>query len=188
MAFPSAALLHLIPSRVALCRPGGVGFDISCGVRTMLTGLAVKGHHASPEIACGVPVPAGSSRRRQQRRPITLDTGEMDAMLTGGARWAIARGWGEMRDLERIEEEGAMIGAQPACVSERAKQRQRREMGTLGSGNHYLEVQAVAEIFDARVAKTFGLAEGGRVVHRHPLRVARTRPPDRHRVPEKRWW
>jgi tRNA-splicing ligase RtcB len=65
-------------------------------------------------------------------------------MLAG--RWAVERGWGERRDLERIEERGAMAGAKPEMVSERAKERQRREMGTLGSGNHYLEVQAVAEI------------------------------------------
>src|SRR5665811_547429 len=89
---------------------------------------------------------------------ITLDAIDMDATLTGGAHWAIERGWGEARDLERIEEQGRMAGAEPRCVSERAKERQRREMGTLGSGNHYLEVQAVAELFDAKVAEAFGLA------------------------------
>ena len=85
---------------------------------------------------------------------ITLDAIEMDAMLARGARWAVERGWGEARDLERIEEAGRMVGAQPEYVSERAKERQRREMGTLGSGNHYLEVQGVAEIFDARRPKS----------------------------------
>ena len=79
-------------------------------------------------------------------------------MLAGGACWAVERGWGEARDLERIEEAGRMAGAQPEYVSERAKERQRREMGTLGSGNHYLEVQGVAEIFDAKAAEVFGLA------------------------------
>jgi tRNA-splicing ligase RtcB len=82
----------------------------------------------------------------------------MEAMLAGGAAWAVERGWGEARDLERIEEHGRMSGAQPANVSERARERQRREMGTLGSGNHYLEVQAVAEIFDAKVADVFELS------------------------------
>ena len=70
-------------------------------------------------------------------------------MLARGACWAVERGWGEARDLERIEEAGRMAGAQPEHVSERAKERQRREMGTLGSGNHYLEVQIVTKIFDA---------------------------------------
>ena len=79
-------------------------------------------------------------------------------MLARGACWAVERGWGEARDLERIEEAGRMAGAQPEYVSERAKERQRREMGTLGSGNHYLEVQGVAEIFDAKAAEVFGLA------------------------------
>jgi tRNA-splicing ligase RtcB len=99
-------------------------------------------------------IPAGVG----SKGAITLDAIDMDAMLTGGAHWAIERGWGEARDLERIEEQGRMAGAEPRCVSERAKERQRREMGTLGSGNHYLEVQAVAELFDAKVAEAFGLA------------------------------
>ena len=77
-----------------------------------------------------------------------------------------------------------MAGARPDCVSDRAKERQRREMGTLGSGNHYLEVQAVAEIFDTTVADVFGLAAGRRCRH-HPLRFARPRPSDRNRVPER---
>ena len=99
---------------------------------------------------------------------IILDPFEMDAMLKGGARWAIERGWGEARDLERIEEGGQMAGApSPACVSDRAKERQRREMGTLGSGNHYLEVQAVAEIFDAEAAESFGLKQDEVVVTIH---------------------
>jgi tRNA-splicing ligase RtcB len=91
----------------------------------------------------------------------------MDAMLAGGARWAVERGFGETRDLERIEECGTMAGTRPECVSERAKERQRREMGTLGSGNHYLEVQAVAEIFDAAVAATFGIRQDEVVVTIH---------------------
>ena len=91
----------------------------------------------------------------------------MHAMLAGGARWAVERGWGDARDLERIEEQGVMAGAQPENVSERAKERQRREMGTLGSGNHYLEVQAVTEIYDTAVAETFELAEDEVVVTIH---------------------
>jgi tRNA-splicing ligase RtcB len=91
----------------------------------------------------------------------------MNAMLSGGARWSVERGWGEARDLGRIEEGGMMAGAKPELVSDRAKERQRREMGTLGSGNHYLEVQAVAEIFDASAAQAFGLAQDHVVVTIH---------------------
>jgi tRNA-splicing ligase RtcB (3'-phosphate/5'-hydroxy nucleic acid ligase) len=80
-------------------------------------------------------------------------------MLSGGARWAVERSWGEARDLERIEEQGCMAGARPKCVSDRAKERQRWEMGTLGSGNHYLEIQAVARIYDPAVAKVFGIEQ-----------------------------
>jgi tRNA-splicing ligase RtcB len=108
-------------------------------------------------------IPAGLGSRGS----ITLDTAEMDAMLTGGARWAVERGWGEARDLARVEETGTMAGAQPECVSDHAKSRQRREMGTLGSGNHYLEVQVVAELFDVPVADAFGLALDDVVVTIH---------------------
>jgi len=81
----------------------------------------------------------------------------MDAMLAGGARWAVERGYGTVADLERIEEHGQMKGAKPGNVSEHAKKRQRDEVGTLGSGNHYLEVQRVAEVYDAEAAQAFGL-------------------------------
>ena len=145
---------------------GGVGFDISCGVRTMLTGLTVKDllpfqKSIADSLARQIPAGVGSEGA------ITLDPPEMDAMLEGGAAWAVARGWGERRDLDRIEEQGTMAGARPDCVSDHAKQRQRREMGTLGSGNHYLEVQAVAEIFDDQTAAVFGLARDAVVVTIH---------------------
>jgi tRNA-splicing ligase RtcB len=98
---------------------------------------------------------------------ITLSPAEMDEMLAGGAGWAVARGHGLAHDLERTEEGGTMAGARPDCVSDKAKQRQRREMGTLGSGNHYLEVQEVAEIFDRAAADAFGLAVGDAVISIH---------------------
>jgi tRNA-splicing ligase RtcB len=135
---------------------GGVGFDISCGVRLLTSPLksddvlAVQRRMAET-LYQTVPVGVGSHGR------ITLSDSEMDAMLTGGARWAVASGYGEKRDLERIEEGGIMPGAQPEHVSEKARKRQRSEMGTLGSGNHYLEVQRVAEIFDAETASGYGL-------------------------------
>jgi tRNA-splicing ligase RtcB len=98
---------------------------------------------------------------------IRLNDAEMDAMLAGGARWAVERGWGTEADLERVEEGGQMMHAKPALVSPRAKRRQRDEMGTLGSGNHYLEVQEVVEVFDAPAASAFGLKQGEVVVMIH---------------------
>jgi tRNA-splicing ligase RtcB len=145
---------------------GGVGFDISCGVRTMLTGLKVADilpvqKALADSLFRQIPAGVGSTGA------ITLEPDELDAMLAGGAHWAVARGWGEARDLDRIEEGGRMAGAVPENVSDRAKHRQRREMGTLGSGNHYLEVQAVTEIFDAKVAAAYELQQDDVVVTIH---------------------
>jgi tRNA-splicing ligase RtcB len=91
----------------------------------------------------------------------------MDAMLAGGARWAVGLGYGDRSDLERVEEQGCMQGAEPKEVSDHAKKRQREEMGTLGSGNHYLEVQEATEIFAAAAATAYGLQPGDIVVSIH---------------------
>ncbi len=164
--FPIGGVAAFDPDAGGVVSAGGVGFDISCGVRTMLTGLSVADilpvqRELAESLFRQIPAGVGSTGA------ITLDAVEMDAMLAGGARWAVGRGWGEARDLERIEEGGCMAGAEPACVSARAKERQRREMGTLGSGNHYLEVQAVAELFDKAAAQVFGLAPDDVVVTIH---------------------
>jgi len=145
---------------------GGVGFDISCGVRTLTTGLphaAIEERKGELADALFAAVPAGLG----SEGAIALNPREMDDMLAGGARWAVERGWGSEADLERIEEYGRMAGAQPHCVSDQAKARQRLEMGTLGSGNHYLEVQRVDEIFAPDAARAFGLATGEVVVTIH---------------------
>jgi tRNA-splicing ligase RtcB len=91
----------------------------------------------------------------------------MNAMLRGGARWAVERGYGAPEDLERIEEHGCMQGAEPDEVSEQAKKRQREEVGTLGSGNHYLEVQEVTEVYNPRIAAAFGIRQGDVLVSIH---------------------
>ncbi|WP_455234367.1 RtcB family protein, partial [Thiogranum longum] len=98
---------------------------------------------------------------------IHLGNREMDDMLAGGAKWAVAQGYGHSDDLEFVEEHGCMAGAQPQEVSQRAKHRQRNEMGTLGSGNHYLEIQEVIEIYDRDTAHSFGVARGDVVVSIH---------------------
>ena len=145
---------------------GGVGFDISCGVRclrTRLTRSEVEPRKKDVADALGRAIPAGVGSRGR----IRLSSEEMDRMLRGGARWAVEKGWGERGDLERIEEGGAMRDARPEAVSDRAKARMRDEVGTLGSGNHYLEVQEVAELYDAAAAEAFGLRAGDVVVSIH---------------------
>ena len=145
---------------------GGVGFDVSCGVRALLTGLpraSVDPHKSelANRLFDTVPVGVGSTGA------IRLSDEELDEMLAGGARWALGRGYGVEADLPRIEEGGCMAGARPDFVPGKAKKRQRNEMGTLGSGNHYLEVQEVTEIYDAATAAAFGLKPGECIVSIH---------------------
>jgi len=145
---------------------GGVGFDISCGVRCLHTGLVradITPVQQALADALFAHIPAGLG----STGGIRLNSEQMHDMLTGGARWAVKRGWGTDADLERIEEHGQMLHAKPGCVSEQAKRRQREEMGTLGSGNHYLEVQEVTALFDAAIAAAYGLKLGDIVVMIH---------------------
>lgn len=145
---------------------GGVGFDISCGVRTLHTGLtAAQLERIKTPLADALfdHVPAGVGSTGTLR----LNDKAMNAMLAGGAQWAVEQGFGGAADLARIEEHGRMSGAVPGAVSAQAKKRQRDEMGTLGSGNHYLEVQRVAEVFDAPAAAAFGIRVDDVVVSIH---------------------
>jgi tRNA-splicing ligase RtcB len=164
--FPIGGVAAFDPDQGGVVSAGGVGFDISCGVRSLHTGLTLAQVEAfkrplADMLFARIPAGMGSTGS------IRLSAEEMDAMLAGGAQWALRRGWGEPRDLERVEERGRMAGADPGQVSEHAKKRQRDEMGTLGSGNHYLEVQHVAQIFDAQIAQVFGLREGDILVSIH---------------------
>lgn len=164
--FPIGGVAAFDAAEGGVVSAGGVGFDISCGVRTLLTGLQADDiESAKPRLAdvlfARIPAGVGSTGA------LRLDARGMDAMLKGGARWAVQEGYGSAADLERIEERGCVAGADPGAVSAQAKKRQRDEMGTLGSGNHYLEVQAVAEIFDAAAARAYGLAVGDVVVSIH---------------------
>jgi tRNA-splicing ligase RtcB (3'-phosphate/5'-hydroxy nucleic acid ligase) len=164
--FPIGGVAAFDPEVGGVVSAGGVGFDISCGVRTLLTGLKRADlEHLKESLADSLyhQIPAGLG----STGAIVLDEVEMDRMLEEGARWAFGQGYGRIEDLERIEEHGQMAGAQPKAVSSRAKERQRQEMGTLGSGNHYLEVQEVAAISDDNVAAAFGLSVGDVVVSIH---------------------
>jgi tRNA-splicing ligase RtcB len=145
---------------------GGVGFDIACGVRTFHTGLSEEDITAVKEklaesLFRDIPAGLGSTGN------ITLTSTQLDNMLSGGAVWAVEKGFGTKEDLDFIEEGGCVKGAIPAKVSPQAKKRQQDEMGTLGSGNHYLEVQKVVDIYDEKIAEGFGLKKGDLLVSIH---------------------
>jgi len=164
--FPIGGVAAFDPDEGGVVSAGGVGFDISCGVRCLHTGLARADILAVQKdlaemLYYRIPAGVGSTGA------IHLNDAEMDAMLAGGADWAVKRGWGTREDLERVEEHGQMSGARPENVSQHAKKRQRDEMGTLGSGNHYLEVQEVTAVYDDAIARAFGLAQGDIVVMIH---------------------
>lgn len=134
---------------------GGVGYDISCGVRCMTTGLVreevQKGLSGlMEELFATIPAGVGSEGK------IRLTPNKLDEVLVGGAKWAVERGYGLKEELDYIEEHGCMPHADPSCVSDLAKERQYRQVGTLGSGNHYLEIQYVNEIYCEETAKAFG--------------------------------
>jgi len=157
--FPIGGVAAFDADKGGVVSAGGVGFDISCGVRTLLTGLALDDIESVKKKLADMlarKIPAGVGSRGKLR----LTPATMDDMLSGGARWAVKNGYGTNEDLERIEEHGCMAGAKPLFVSDQAKKRQRDEVGTLGSGNHYLEIQLIAEIFDEKIADIFGLKKG----------------------------
>ena len=164
--FPIGGVAAFDPDKGGVISAGGVGFDISCGVRCLLTGLncdqlePVK-NALSEELARHIPAGLGS------RGQLRLSKSEMDEMLTGGGQWAVERGFGTQKDLQRTEENGRVAGAKPEFVSDKAKERQTEEAGTLGSGNHYLEVQNVVEVYDAKIAQVYEISPGDIVVTIH---------------------
>ncbi|MDH5736254.1 MAG: RtcB family protein, partial [Gammaproteobacteria bacterium] len=154
--FPIGGVAAFDADQGGVISAGGVGFDISCGVRTLHTGLTAEQvmqhqQQIANVLYKNIPVGVGSTGT------LHLNKKEMDAMLTGGARWAVNRGLGNNDDLQYIEEHGCMPDAMPEQISEHARERQKNEMGTLGSGNHYLEVQQVTKIYDADIARDYGI-------------------------------
>lgn len=144
----------------------GVGYDVNCGVRTIRTYLKKedvlkKQKELAEELYKTIPAGLGSTGK------IKLDEKEIDEVLVKGAEFAIERGYGSEKDLEYIEEHGRIKGADPSAVSHLAKKRQYKQVGTLGSGNHYLEVQYVDEVFDEKVAKAYKLEKDQVVVSIH---------------------
>ncbi len=146
--------------------PGGVGFDINCGVR--LLGSTLSKDEVTPKLRELVnqlfrDVPSGTGSEGF----VPCSWQELDQVLERGAAWLVERGYGEAEDVEFCEESGQMEGADPSKVSDRAKQRGRTQIGTLGSGNHFLEVQYVQKIFEPEIAERFGLKQGQVVVLIH---------------------
>jgi tRNA-splicing ligase RtcB len=146
--------------------PGGVGFDINCGVRLMRTNLKepeARGklrelvNQVFRDVPCGT---GGSGFVRITRK-------QFDEVLVKGARWMVENGYSEPGDAEYAEAGGALKGADPDCVSERAKERGLPQLGTLGSGNHFLEIQYVEEVHEPAAAMAMGLEPGGVVVLVH---------------------
>jgi tRNA-splicing ligase RtcB (3'-phosphate/5'-hydroxy nucleic acid ligase) len=164
--FPIGGVAAFDPDEGGIISAGGVGFDISCGIRCLrtdlsLTDLAPKAERLAEALFRTIPAGVG------EEGEIKLSPAQIDQVMLGGAEWALHKGYGVQEDLEYIEEHGKEKGAKPEYVSDLAKKRQRGEMGTLGSGNHYLEVQIVDRIYDTEAAKAFGLREGQLVVSIH---------------------
>lgn len=164
--FPIGGVAATDPLKGGVISPGGVGFDINCGVRllrTNLTGEDVKGRISEIVDLLYNNVPSGVGSKGD----IRLSVSEERKILVEGAKWAVKKGFGIEADLEHCEEYGALEGADPDVVSERAYERGKQQVGTLGSGNHFLEVQIVDEIFDNEIAKKLGLFIGGITVMIH---------------------
>ena len=140
--------------------PGGVGYDINCGVRLLATPLGIA--DVRPRLpalldALFAAIPSGVGASRSD---LKLSRAELDRVLRDGARWAVERGYGGDGDLDAIEANGALPDADAALVSDRAKERGKNQLGTVGSGNHFVEVGYVAERFDDGAADRLGLAPG----------------------------
>ncbi len=164
--FPIGGVAAFDPKRGGIVSAGGVGFDISCGIRCLRTdqqAAAVMPVAAALADTLFRDVPAGVGVEGE----LELAPAELDEVLLEGAAWAVRKGYGDASDLEYIEEGGRIAGAVPANVSPLAKRRQRGEMGTLGSGNHYLEVQVVDRIFDEAAAEAYGLRSGQVLISIH---------------------
>lgn len=153
--FPIGGVAAMDPEK-GVISVGGVGFDSGCGVRTLKTNLTLE--EVKPKIReiidllfQTVPVGIGS------RGKIILSPKEADELFREGAKWVVKKGYGTEDDLKHIEDGGSLEGAEPGYVSEMAKRREKGQVGTLGSGNHYEEVQYIDEIYDEEAARKFGL-------------------------------
>ncbi len=145
---------------------GMTGFDINCGINVVRTNLSYedvkdKMKELIPALFKKIPCGVGSKGK------IRLDDKQLDEVLTKGAKWAVDNGYGTKEDLENTEENGCMEGADPKKISDTARKRGKPQLGTLGAGNHFLEIQKISNIFDEETAKKWGLEKGKVVVMIH---------------------
>ena len=164
--FPIGGVGAFDPENKGVICMGGVGFDISCGVRTLRTDMTTETikpymEKLADELFNTVPAGLGSTGK------IRLTEETLDEVLKGGAVWAVENGYGIKEDLEFIEEFGRIADADPSKVSLTAKKRQYKQVGTLGSGNHYLEVQYVEEVYDEKIARAYELEKDKILVSIH---------------------
>ncbi|KPK57575.1 MAG: tRNA-splicing ligase [Planctomycetes bacterium SM23_32] len=165
--FPIGGVAAFDPGQDGVVSPGGIGFDINCGVRLIRTDLTEQ--EVRPRIQELVnqlysQVPCGVGSSKAIRR---LGEKELRQLCVEGAGWAVENGFGVPDDLERTEAHGALQGADPDALSQKALKRGQPQVGTLGSGNHFLEVDRVAEVFDEAAAEAFGVARGQVVLQVH---------------------
>ncbi len=162
--FPIGGVAATLPPE-GVISPGGIGYDINCGVRAMTSDIEMK--ELEPYLgdlmrALYRDVPSGLGAGG-----IKVSAKQLDEILAQGAKWVVGQGYGTKQDLEHTEEKGCLAGADPSQVSQRAKERGRKQVGSLGSGNHFLEIDEVTEVYDPEVAELFGLREGHVAVQIH---------------------
>ncbi len=146
--------------------PGGIGYDINCGVRLLVVPLfyddiADKLEILSKELYASIPSGIGKGGK------IKLDIDELNEVLVKGAHWAVEKGMGYEKDLEMIESNGCLLNADPAAVSESAKKRGHDQLGTIGAGNHFVQVDKVSDVFDEKTASAFGIQKNQIVILVH---------------------
>ncbi len=162
--FPIGGVAAIDPAE-GVISPGGIGFDINCGIRLLATNLTEKEvlpklHALVDRLFVRVPSGVGSEGM------ISLSKHEFEEAMVRGARWAIEKGYGEKEDIECIEDSGCVANADPRCVSSRAFERGHEQIGTLGSGNHFLEIQVArkAHVYDETLARDFGIIVDNQVM------------------------
>ncbi len=143
--------------------PGPALYDINCGVRLLASDISKeeflkKRKEVTHEIVRNVPVGVGRGNKEK------ISDSELDEIMRKGVNWAVEKGYGTKEDIERTEDNGCIKGADPDKVSQRAKSRGRNQLGSLGAGNHFIDVQEVEEIYDKEIAKVFGLEREGQIV------------------------
>jgi tRNA-splicing ligase RtcB (3'-phosphate/5'-hydroxy nucleic acid ligase) len=158
--FPIGGVAAFDPDDGGVVSPGGVGYDINCGIRFLSAGATLSELQPRLETLTRKLFEAIPSGVGSKRKDLALSDDDLDALMTQGVAWAVGQGLASEEDREHLEENGCIAGADPGQVSDRARARGRDQLGTLGSGNHFAEVGVVDEVFDPESAAAFGLSKG----------------------------